>query len=169
MIETPVVAAVPHPKIAALPPRPNLGPEPWSRQPPSPGVVAGWGITLLALSIAALIVSRSRRRRRLSSPPIPAKSADGTAPENALEAVAWTDRLRALLVARFDPTWSAKTTEELLCAPELIAFLDPERLERLSALLLSADLVKFASIADPVSSQDRRAALEELEQILKLN
>ena len=167
MIETPAVAAAGQAKVAPLPPRPNLGPEPWSRPNPSPAVVAGLGSTFLIFAFAALLFGRYRRRKRMKSPSIPVNNESASSLENAPEIVAWFDRVRALLVARFGPTWNAKTTEELLAAPELLALLDPDRLERLSLSLLSADRAKFASIDDPIPHEERLAVLEELELILK--
>lgn len=149
----------------SLPPRPNLDPEPWSRPslPLSAGGVFGAALLLVAFSAARLARFRRRRacreRSGATSEPSPAFAGDGGAD-------AWSDRVRGLLAARFGPAWKAKTSEELIAAPELAELLDAEGLERLSRLLIAADRVKFAASADPASIEERRAGLEELERAL---
>ena len=150
-------------KSLTLPPRPNLGPEPWSRPNPAPGLVASFGFALLIFGFLVLRIARGRRRRRTKTLLVIVEKKTGA------DSAPWSERVRELLAARFGPSWNAKTSEELLDAAELVSLLDSERLERLTRLMLSADRARFASIADPVPVEERRAAIEDLERILNLS
>jgi hypothetical protein len=52
--------------------------------------------------------------------------------------------VRQALVARFGPSWGAKTTEEIAAEPGLADRLGPERAEGLVRFLREADRAKFA-------------------------
>jgi hypothetical protein len=131
-----------------LPPRPNLGPEPW----PEPAWPAGWiagAVIAAALILVAAWWSRRRRRRRRARPnPPEASGAIGSpaTPEGRLVALA--EAARAALIVHFGDHWVAKTTEEVVAAPALAADVGPERVARLAELLRAADRAKFAGAAD---------------------
>ncbi len=122
-----------------VPPRPNLGPEPWRDDSTS----ALWPAWLALAFLAALVAAWIARRRRPGEAAAPGLSAEeDDAPETRL--VALGVFLRAVLAARLGPTVRARTTEEIAADPRLIERLDAEDLGRLVAILDAGDRVKFA-------------------------
>jgi hypothetical protein len=126
-----------------LPPRPNLGPEPLSS--PWPSADAGLAVIAGVILLALLMVWLVRRHWRRPASPVPslAISDEPLTPRQRL--IQTADRLRAALVARFGPSWAAKTTEEIATEPALADLLGAERLAPLLELLRAADRAKFAS------------------------
>lgn len=122
-----------------IPPFPNLGPEPLAEPRwPLPLLV---GVLLLLLGgIAVLWIRRLQRRRSARPSGVVERpdSLDGLPPE-----VSWTESLREALVARFDESWRAKTTEEIAGSEEIGAILGNEAMETLIALFRASDLAKF--------------------------
>jgi hypothetical protein len=131
-----------------LPPRPNPGPEPWAE--PRSGTATALSLTLavLALGIAAGWLRRRRARRRRA--PRPGASRPPAASETPMAGRA--ARVREALMARFGPSWGAKTTEEIAAEPGLADRLGPLRAEQLVRFLLAADRAKFAG--DPDADAD---------------
>ncbi|AMV39945.1 hypothetical protein [Planctomyces sp. SH-PL62] len=123
-----------------VPPRPNLGPEPW-RDENAPTSPLAW---IATATVAALLVAWIMRRRRRGAGSIAtASSAEvDDSPEGRL--VALGDRLRAVLASRLGPSLRARTTEEIAGDPRLAERLDGEDLDRLVAILGAGDRVKFA-------------------------
>jgi len=120
-----------------VPPRPNLGPEPWDGDGWS-----AWASPALALAAAAALTWlewRARGRRRSSRLPPP--PADDAPPEERL--LALCDRLRADLAERLGPTLRARTTEELAADPRVAELLGAD-LPRLAEILGAGDRFKFA-------------------------
>ena len=140
------------PETPLLPPRPNLGPEPWP-EPSWVGPATMAIATLAATLVLGVIVARlrsHRRGRRASPPGARASTTLNRASDAGLSAA---DRLllraeavREALVLAFGPSWAARTTEEIAAAPELIDRLDPDRAARTVALLAEADRAKFAGL-----------------------
>lgn len=125
-----------------LPPRPNLGPEPWPESPWPTGWLAGLAALLI---VAALGILRHRRRSRLVAATGDGPSPTLAAPDDPQERlIRAADAARAALVARLGPPWVARTTEEIAEAPEPVAWLGVARAGRLVELLRSADRAKFA-------------------------
>jgi hypothetical protein len=124
-----------------VPPRPNLGPEPWTTSSP---LNPSW--LLLAIPISAVVVwalwkllHRSLARTR----------ADRTTPDELDvtprgRLVALSMSTKNALAARFGPTWRAKTTEEMAAEPTLAEVLGPEPLKELIEFLDRIDRLKFA-------------------------
>ena len=84
-----------------VPPRPNLGPEPWSEERSSLWPLLGVGLVLAALLAAAVwMISRRRRKRRAVSPPQPVTSLD--TPDAQLLSLAV--QARETLATRFGPS-----------------------------------------------------------------
>lgn len=129
-----------------LPPRPNLGPEPW----PSAWTTYGPFVTtaLIALAIGLLawrVYGRSRARDGAGEP---GREADSGAPPGATPLVVWSERVRVALADRLGGTgWAARTTEELADDPTLTTRLGPESAARLVRFLRAADRAKFADDA----------------------
>jgi hypothetical protein len=128
-----------------VPPRPNLGPEPWP-VPPGWTATAGWWVWSLAL---LLLIAGWRWRRGRSkagsagraSSPDPSLELD-LSPRRRL--IASSEAVRAALIGAFGPGWGSKTTEEIAAEPILAERLDPEEVGHLIEFLRQADRAKFA-------------------------
>jgi hypothetical protein len=127
------------PTQTLVPPRPNLGPEPWTD--------GGFETPLLILTITAGLAAfgfwRRRRRRSgaVSRPQSPAPTLDDS-PEARL--LALCEQVRGTLSSRFGPGLRARTTEEIAVDPEIRQHIGAEHFERVTALLRSGDRLKFA-------------------------
>jgi hypothetical protein len=124
-----------------VPPRPNLGPEPWTTSPP---LNPSW--MLLAIPTAVVFVwafwkllrrSLARPRQDRAAPDEP-----DVTPRGRLVALSMSTK--NALAARFGATWRAKTTEELATEPTLAEVLGPEPLRELIEFLDRIDRLKFA-------------------------
>ena len=135
-----------------VPPRPNLGPEPWSEERSSLWPLLGVGLVLFA---AVWMISRRRRRRRAVTPPQPVTSLD--TPDAQLLSLAV--QARETLAARFGPSLRARTTEEISNDTVLKEALGDDHFQSLIRLLSMADYWKFASA--PENGQTE-SLLEEL-------
>ena len=141
-----------------VPPRPNLGPEPW-REPDSglrfPLAVGGTAIALLlATWMWRSRVARRQRGAGEANRRIPA--ADLT-PRDRL--VGLSETIRDAMTAQFGSSFRAKTTEELSADERLVQLLGEEGFGDLMRFLDRIDRLKFAS----ERSDDRG---EELSQAL---
>ncbi len=143
------------PKVL-VPPRPNLGPEPWSVERPSqwPLVVAG---LITAVLLAGLIWMIRRRRRGRPSVPPPQPVAFPDTPDAQLLSLAV--QARESLATRFGPALRARTTEEISSDAVVKQGLGDEHFATLIRLLSTADHWKFASL--PENGQTA-SLLEEL-------
>jgi hypothetical protein len=135
-----------------VPPRPNLGPEPWSEERSSLWPLLGVGLVLAA---AVWMISRRRRKRRAVSPPQPVTSLD--TPEAQLLSLAV--QARETLATRFGPSFRARTTEEISNDAVVKEALGDDHFQSLIRLLSTADHWKFASA--PENGQTE-SLLEEL-------
>lgn len=134
----------PSPAIGAaalVPPRPNLGPEPWesSRRAWIP-IVAGGVVCAAIIALAA--------RRLFSRKPAPAdESAAKDAAELPVRDVMrlLSRRIRDTLIARFGADWAGLTTEEIAADRRLPERLPPEDAAKLISMLTIADNCKFAN------------------------
>ncbi|HWE36861.1 MAG TPA: hypothetical protein VG406_09875 [Isosphaeraceae bacterium] len=133
-----------------IPPRPNLGPEPWAEEGNPRGWVAWSVVALVVLAAVAVIVARRRgAKRRKTSKRQMVNISNGSLPTEPRERlVAWSGRARGALVGRFGAAWGARTTEEIAADEALASLLDPGRFEGLVRLLRQADRAKFAGIGD---------------------
>lgn len=121
-------------------PRPNPGPE----RSPGPGPLAP-ALTLIVaaawLAAAGWWAFRRPRDRTASRPTAAPLDTSPTMP-------ALAEIIRAELVARLGPSWSARTREELTSAPEVAAMFGPGQAEMLARFLHDADRAKFAAAPD---------------------
>jgi hypothetical protein len=152
--ETRAARADPSPtprKAVLVPPRPNLGPEPW----PEAGsvVLALLAVVFLiaSLSLIGLIVWLLRKPRKrgwlraardVQANPL---NAPGSLRD---QIIAHSHEIRAALATRFGASWRAMTTEEIADSPALADHLGPDRATRLVAFLRAADRAKFAGEDD---------------------
>jgi hypothetical protein len=139
-----------------IPPRPNLGPEPWNEAPQWPAA-AGWVGSGLALICLFILWLRRRRRKAASvmpdAPRVPLVDPEGS-PGQRL--IASSEFVRSALIGAFGPAWGSKTTEEIGDDPTLLGRFDRAEVERLIGFLKSADRVKFASV-EPILVDDWEA------------
>ena len=139
-----------------VPPRPNLGPEPWSEERLSIWPLLGVGLVLAALLAGAIWLIRRRRKRRLAvSPPQPVTSLD--TPDAQLLSLAV--QARETLATRFGPSLRARTTEEISNDAVVKEALGDDHFASLIRLLSTADHWKFAS---PPENGQTASLLEEL-------
>jgi hypothetical protein len=128
---------------ALVPPRPNLGPEPWSETRLDRELPLEIGLAL-ALVLAALFwIIRRRVVRRHAPLAEPEFSALDDSPGAVLLSLA--AKVREALAARFGPSLRARTTEEIAADDAIREALGAENLEPLTHLLIAADRWKFAS------------------------
>ncbi len=125
-----------------LPPRPNLGPEPWQDSRSSTGV-------LLALAVIAFLILgwphfRWLRRRpsRLHPDDIAYQHRPDASPRERL--VGLSNSIREALTVQYGSTWRAKTTKELAADTQLVETVGPEGFDELIRFLDQVDLLKFA-------------------------
>jgi hypothetical protein len=129
---------------ALVPPRPNLGPEPWSETRIDRELPLEVGLAL-ALGLAGLLwIIRRRRvvRRRLAVIEKQVSAHDDSPGAVLLSLAA---RVREDLAARFGPSLRARTTEEIAADAAIREALGSKNLEPLTHLLITADRWKFAS------------------------
>jgi hypothetical protein len=129
---------------ALVPPRPNLGPEPWSetRQGGSQLPWLGIGAAILAALLLGLLLLRRRSQRRRARPiKSPTIVLDPT-PETQLVQLA--SEVRETLIQRFGPSLRARTTEEIAGDQAIKKALGDPQFEDLIRFLATADHWKFA-------------------------
>lgn len=127
-----------------VPPRPNLGPEPW-RDPSSkfwlPMILATAAIVVFLAAGFWLRRKRSRGRRSRVTGLVNDPAQAG--PRGQL--VGLSESVRDALTTRFGNSVRAKTTEELADDPHLAEALDVESFEDLIRFLDRIDRIKFAT------------------------
>jgi hypothetical protein len=140
---------------ALVPPRPNLGPEPWSEPDPF-ALFYVLGATAAALFILWLGWRRHGRFRvsRVVSG-LSSQNPRDTSPHGRL--VALSQSFRTVLASQFGPAWRAKTNEELSAEPRLAELLGGDQLQELIQILNDIDLLKFA----PNRSNLQQESLEQ--------
>jgi hypothetical protein len=127
-----------------VPPRPNLGPEPWQDPRPMTRIYPAL-LALVLLLIAALLWRRYRRNaaRTGRDPRATGDLADADpSPRDRL--VALSGSLRDALTVQFGSSCRAKTTEELAADSRLEQLLGDEGLRELIRFLDQIDRLKFA-------------------------
>ncbi len=140
-----------------VPPRPNLGPEPWSEESLPPWPLLTVGLVLAAALLASLIwmLRRRRRRGRAVAPPQSVTALD--TPDAQLLSLAV--QARETLATRFGPALRARTTEEISSDAVVKEALGEDHFASLIRLPATADRWKFAF---PPENGQTAALLEEL-------
>jgi hypothetical protein len=125
-----------------VPPRPNLGPEPWSDPVPIMLLLCVGG-ALVSLLVAWLLWRRLRRARGdRAGLALTNQSPRDDSPRGRL--VALSNSVRDDLANQFGTAWRAKTTEELSAEPRLEDVLGRDQLQELIRFLDQVDQLKFA-------------------------
>jgi hypothetical protein len=125
-----------------VPPRPNLGPEPWVDDASfSSGVIAAGILASLLIAWGIWRIVRRRRGRSVRSVRAPRRQPDHS-PRG--QVVALSDSVREALIGQFGTAWRAKTTEELSADDKLEGALGREPLQELIRFLDQVDHIKFA-------------------------
>ncbi len=144
-----------------VPPRPNLGPEPW----PDREWSSAWWM-LLALPLFGLVAWRFRRANARSAAVVAVGSLDEdevilTASQRLARLA---DRVRDRLADRFGPGWAAMTTEELHVALFAGVPIDDFPAADAVSLFSAADRAKFAGspVADDYLEEAEIAAARVL-------
>ncbi len=125
-----------------VPPRPNLGPEPWSETQPI-GLYLAVGAAV-ALLFVGWFVWRKRAAARVGLAAFD-RSQQGPrdiSPRGQL--VALSHSIRELLADKNGPAWRAKTIEELSAEPRLVELLGRDQAYELIRFLDHVDHLKFA-------------------------
>ena len=125
------------------PPRPNLGPEPWSAPPSWP---FGWILGGLVVLVGAWLVARRLRKRPNTAAPVPPVLPPVAHPkaDTPTDLSAFAGAVRALLATRLDPAWLAKTTPELAADHDLAHRLGRELHRRVVEACSQSDSLNFA-------------------------
>lgn len=136
-----------------LPPRPNLGPEPWSSFWSEHGEMLALGLAVVVIVLGLYrIVRPARFRRREGSEQWPTDSA-------STSLAFWSDRVRDRLSSVLDvPTLASWTTEQIAGHPSLVRHLGDERVQELVGFLRTVDRAKFAEI--PIAPNEEMAWLD---------
>lgn len=140
--------------VVLVPPRPNLGPEPWGEDRDhisTPLVVVLSLLLLLLLMLLAWALRRPLLRKR------PIQSASLSLPADATPSARLlnlSDEVREKLAGQFGATIRARTTEELARDLQLREALGATPFEQLLQLLSTADRCKFAPPLNPADEAD---------------
>jgi hypothetical protein len=131
----------PHPLL--IPPRPNLGPEPWPETSSITIKLVEFGLLLICLGIVAFWGIRRRRMKRgRQHPTRPPAAAPDDSPEAQVLYLA--GQVRDTLNARYGPCTRARTTEEICADSQLREAIGGRHMDQLTRLLQTADRLKFA-------------------------
>ena len=137
-----------------VPPRPNLGPEPWSEAQPI--ALYLWVGGSLACLLVGWVVGRRLAlvRARPARTDLRSQGPRENTPRGRL--VALSQSMRNVLADQFGTAWRAKTTEELSAEPRLLEVLGHDQLQELIRFLDQVDQLKFA----PERSNHHHESLE---------
>jgi hypothetical protein len=124
--------------VILIPPRPNLGPEPFEK----PSRVNAWPVAAAVTFVVIVLCLVLRRRARRIAVSTTAQPASGNTPADAVHALA--DSVRAQLVLRFGDPWRARTTEQIAESHAIAEALGAESFQMLVAFLQAVDVVKYS-------------------------
>jgi hypothetical protein len=127
-----------------VPPRPNLGPEPWREPDTTLQLLLALGVAVVIVLLAAWGWWRGAARRARGQGALAGGSS--TAELSARDRlVGLSESIRDALTAQFGNSFRAKTTEELSADEQLVQLLGPEGVGELMPFLDRIDRLKFAS------------------------
>ncbi len=142
-----------------VPPRPNLGPEPWSEPQSMRAVYVALALALLVILSSATLygVWRLRRGGRAKGEKRPPFDRPDATPRQRL--IGLWGSLRKALADRLGASYRARTTEELAADEKLRELLGEELFNQLIHFLDQLDQLKFAPVRTP---RDQDAREQEL-------
>ncbi len=135
-----------------IPPRPNLGPEPWQKTQPMPAVYFVLALLFILSSAALYGAWRHRRGVRARAAKRPLVERPDATPRQRL--IGLWGSVRDALTDRLGASYRARTTEELAGDQELAELLGVELCQQLIHFLDQIDRLKFA----PVRTQNEQHA-----------
>lgn len=147
-------------RAVLVPPRPNLGPDPYPQGAVSPKAFTAAGVGLVFGLLVILWVRRRLKKKRRAAP-VPTVAPRPTLADPSTTRdwmIVWSDNVRDALVERFGPAWRAKTTEEISTDERLADALGSEQATQLLVFLNEADRAKFAPEADATWALDDERA-----------
>lgn len=125
-----------------VPPRPNLGPEPWT-EPDRIGLYSLLGAVLASLLVAWFAWKRlARTWFRKDVIALPNSNPPDTSTRGRLFAL--SQSMRNAMASQFGAAWRAKTNEELSAEPRLAELLGLDPLQEMIQILNEIDRLKFA-------------------------
>ncbi len=135
-------------KGSAIPPRPNLGPEPFPEPSPSLWPAIFSVLILAVVLVVAVLVRRQKGAIRRGAAKIhPGCRQDFGEPLTSRDRmIALASKVRVALSGRFGPSVLAKTTEELADDPEIGRVLSQAEFDDLIGLLNTIDRMKFSDV-----------------------
>jgi len=134
-----------------VPPRPNLGPEPWSEPQSIQGTVIALALLFAVVAVALFGIWRRRRVARSNVATMPPIERPDATPRERL--IGLSGSLREALSGRFGPAYRARTVEELFDDSQLGEVLGNEGLGQLTLFLVQVDQLKFAPARAPHDQQ----------------
>ena len=141
-----------------VPPRPNLGPEPWTEAQPITEILLVLGLmAALLLAGLGLLWHRRRRARRDRRGRLAGGVGPDSEPAPRDRLVALAESVREALTVQFGAPSRAKTTEEWAADERLVQLLGEPDFQELIRFLDQIDRVKFA----PERSDNHHEAIQE--------
>ena len=148
-----------------VPPRPNLGPEPWRDPAPADRLLLALAVVAIGLVLVAWAWRRRRSiRARSIGPASRALSAADPGPRGRL--VGLSETIRDALTAELGSSFRAKTTEELSADERLIVLLGDDGFRELMQFLDRIDRVKFAPSRPADQDEELSQALTMWEPLM---
>ncbi|MHB1556120.1 MAG: hypothetical protein ACYC61_01440 [Isosphaeraceae bacterium] len=141
-----------------VPPKPNLGPEPWRDVRPGSRLLLPAVLVVIAVVFLMLAWAWRRRRAALLARRTFADLTMAAEPTPRDRLVGLSDSIRDALTVPFGTSGRAKTTEELASDERLAGLLGDEDFRELIRFLDRIDVLKFA----PERGDNGQNALEEM-------
>lgn len=138
-----------------VPPRPNLGPEPWAGSVQLVPLIALIGGLVFLFGCALFLRRALRRPKRSTGGSLPAADPGEVSPRDEL--LTLSASIRNALTQELGTAWRAKTTEEVSADARLEELIGAEHLQELGRFLDYVDHLKFA----PESSNHHEEVLEQ--------
>ncbi len=148
-----------------VPPRPNLGPEPWSETQSMRAVYVALALLVILSSATLYGVWRHRRSVRAKGEKRPLFDQPDATPRQRL--IGLWGSLREALADRLGASYRARTTEELGADEKLGELLGEELFNQLIHFLDQIDQLKFAPVRTPCDQDAREQELVEWEPRVK--
>ena len=139
-----------------IPPRPNLGPEPWPDQSSWAIRPTSWVLAFTLVFFLLFMLWWRRRRRstgKRAGSVVSAGSSIELDPSPRQRLIESSEKVREALMDEFGTSWRSRTTEEIIDDSRLTDRLGPEEVDRLVQFLRLSDRAKFA-VDEPETLED---------------